>query len=376
MALRWHAKLTIAAILFICTEANISNKCVPVVLSSMDIIFPKVNSIFMSIVYTATLSQLIKSSPPSVFHKLLSRKRNEWSRTLREQSAFTSFTYDLKNTLSLGERTMEPAERHSSTNNRPRQQMLDTTTGQKSKLEPGFDLMQPTNVTSPVGKTAYLTCRVHNLGDKTVSWVRHRDIHILTAGAYTYTSDQRFQVLHRPNSGSNNEWSEWTLCIKWAQERDEGIYECQISTIPLKSHQYHLNVVVPTAAILGGPELYVGAGSTINLTCAIHFSLEPPAFIFWYYNDVVMSYDSPRGGVSVITEKGSDVTTSWLLIQAAQPSDSGEYRCKPSNANMSSIRVHVLNGERPEAMQTGTAGPILSSSCLMVSLIILYISSL
>ncbi|KAL7298955.1 hypothetical protein TKK_0008055 [Trichogramma kaykai] len=181
-----------------------------------------------------------------------------------------------------------------------------------------------------------------------VSWVRHRDIHILTAGAYTYTSDQRFQVLHRPNSGSNNEWSEWTLCIKWAQERDEGIYECQISTIPLKSHQYHLNVVVPTAAILGGPELYVGAGSTINLTCAIHFSLEPPAFIFWYYNDVVMSYDSPRGGVSVITEKGSDVTTSWLLIQAAQPSDSGEYRCKPSNANMSSIRVHVLNGEPDE----------------------------
>jgi neurotrimin len=73
--------------------------------------------------------------------------------------------------------------------------------------------------------------------------VRHRDIHILTAGAYTYTSDQRFQALHKPNSGSNNEWSEWTLCIKWAQERDEGIYECQISTIPLRAHQYHLNVV-------------------------------------------------------------------------------------------------------------------------------------
>lgn len=102
---------------------------------------------------------------------------------------------------------------------------------------------------------------------------------------------------------------------------------------------------MPTATILGGPELYVGAGSTINLTCAIKFSWEPPAFIFWYYNDTVLSYDSPRGGVSVITEKGSDVTTSWLLIQAATPSDSGEYKCKPSNANISSIRVHVLNGE-------------------------------
>lgn len=104
-------------------------------------------------------------------------------------------------------------------------------------------------------------------------------------------------------------------------------------------------IAVPTATILGGPDLYVGAGSTINLTCAIHFSSEPPAYIFWYYNENVLSYDSPRGGVSVITEKGGDVTTSWLLIQTAQPSDSGEYSCKPSNANTASIKVHVLNGE-------------------------------
>ena len=64
-----------------------------------------------------------------------------------------------------------------------------------------------------------------------------------TAGAYTYTSDQRFQALHRQNTGQNSEWSEWTLCIKWAQERDQGLYECQISTIPVKSHQFRLNVV-------------------------------------------------------------------------------------------------------------------------------------
>ncbi|XP_043288301.1 kin of IRRE-like protein 2 [Venturia canescens] len=278
-----------------------------------------------------------------------------------------------EDTLSMGDRGTEPER--SSGQARPRQQLLDPVTGLKMKPDPTFDYTQPTNVTALIGKTAYLTCRVRHLGDKTVSWVRHRDIHILTAGAYTYTSDQRFQALHRQTSGQNSEWTEWTLCIKWAQERDQGIYECQISTIPLKSHQFRLNVVVPTAAILGGPELYVGAGSTINLTCAIRFSSEPPAYIFWYYDDNVLSYDSPRGGVSVITEKGTDVTTSWLLIQSAQASDSGEYSCKPSNANTASIRVHVVNGERPEAMQTGTAGPILSSSCLLVSLIILYISS-
>lgn len=258
---------------------------------------------------------------------------------------------------------------------RPRNQLLVETSDLKPKGEPTFDYTQNTTVTAIIGQRAYLTCRVRNLGDKSVSWVRHRDIHILTAADYTYTSDQRFEVHHKRNTGQNSEWSEWTLCIKYAQERDQGLYDCQISTIPVKSHQFRLNVVVPTATILGGPDLYVGAGSTINLTCAIHFSSEPPTYIFWYYNENALSYDSPRGGVSVITEKGGDVTTSWLLIQTAQPSDSGEYSCKPSNANTASIKVHVLNGERPEAMQTGTAGPILSSSCLLVSLIILYISS-
>jgi hypothetical protein len=49
------------------------------------------------------------------------------------------------------------------------------------------------------------------------------------------------------------------------------------------------------------------------------------------------------GGVSVITEKG-EITTSYLLIQGAELADSGKYSCSPSNADVASVRVHVLNG--------------------------------
>lgn len=70
-----------------------------------------------------------------------------------------------------------------------------------------------------------------------VSWIRHRDIHILTVGSYTYTSDQRFQANH------HIETDDWTLQIKWAQKRDAGIYECQISTQPVRSYFVTLNVV-------------------------------------------------------------------------------------------------------------------------------------
>ncbi|XP_045481682.1 hemicentin-1-like isoform X3 [Harmonia axyridis] len=237
-----------------------------------------------------------------------------------------------------------------------------------NRFEPYFDALVPQNVTALVGKSAYLTCRVRNLGNKTVSWIRHRDIHILTVGSYTYTSDQRFQANHHA------ETDEWTLQIKWAQKRDAGIYECQISTQPVRSYFVNLEVVVPTAQILGGPDLHVDKGSTINLTCSIRFSPEPPAYIFWYHHDDVISYDSTRGGVSVITEKG-DVTTSFLLIQHADISDSGKYSCSPSNADVASVRVHVLNGERPAAMQTGSAGLSNSSLNIIILMVLSYICS-
>lgn len=70
-----------------------------------------------------------------------------------------------------------------------------------------------------------------------VSWMRKRDLHILTAGVLTYTSDQRFQVIHPDNSDN------WTLLIKFAQPRDAGIYECQVNTEPKMSLAFQLNVV-------------------------------------------------------------------------------------------------------------------------------------
>lgn len=79
-----------------------------------------------------------------------------------------------------------------------------------------------------------------NLGNKTVSWIRHRDIHILTVGSYTYTSDQRFQATHHKDT------DDWTLQIKWSQNRDAGMYECQISTQPVRSYFVHLDVVGKT----------------------------------------------------------------------------------------------------------------------------------
>ncbi|OAD62869.1 hypothetical protein WN48_07067 [Eufriesea mexicana] len=70
-----------------------------------------------------------------------------------------------------------------------------------------------------------------------VSWIRHRDVHLLTIGQYTYTNDQRFKPIHVEQS------EDWTLEIKYAQLRDSGCYECQISTTPHISHIVYLDVI-------------------------------------------------------------------------------------------------------------------------------------
>ena len=69
-----------------------------------------------------------------------------------------------------------------------------------------------------------------------VSWVRHRDVHILTAGEQSFTSDARFSARH-------NTEDEWVLLIKFVQERDAGIYECQIPTQPPQSYPITLNII-------------------------------------------------------------------------------------------------------------------------------------
>lgn len=69
-----------------------------------------------------------------------------------------------------------------------------------------------------------------------ISWMRKRDLHILTSSIYTYTGDGRFSVSHPETS------DEWKLKIAYVQPRDAGIYECQINTEPKLNLAFKLRV--------------------------------------------------------------------------------------------------------------------------------------
>ncbi|XP_039291402.1 transmembrane and immunoglobulin domain-containing protein 1 isoform X2 [Nilaparvata lugens] len=231
--------------------------------------------------------------------------------------------------------------------------------------QPYFDNSSRREVTTTVGQSAQLPCRVRNLGDRAVSWIRKRDLHILTVGVLTYTNDARFQSLHSEGS------DEWTLKVTSTQLRDSGTYECQVSTEPKISLAFRLNVVVSRAKIVGSGELFVKRGSDINLTCIVVETVEPPSFIYWYRGGQLVNY-SQRGGISVLTEKHS--RSSRLLIARAESPDSGNYTCTPSASDSASVLVHVLNGEQPAAMQhdnssSGAVARLLPTLLLLCQLV-------
>ena len=69
-----------------------------------------------------------------------------------------------------------------------------------------------------------------------MSWIRQKDLHVLSSGLNKYTQDNRIQVLHK------NGTETWNLKIRDAIESDSGVYECQINTEPKISSSVILNV--------------------------------------------------------------------------------------------------------------------------------------
>ncbi|KAL3223340.1 hypothetical protein MRX96_049819, partial [Rhipicephalus microplus] len=194
------------------------------------------------------------------------------------------------------------------------------------------------------------------LGDKTVTWIRRKDLHVLTVGLDTYVQDPRFQAIHLERS------NDWALQIRYAQLNDQGLYECQVSSDPKMSLFVRLRVLVARAEIVGASsgQLFLKTGSTINLTCEISQSPEPPVFVFWYHNDRMINYDEAAKSHILVRKAGRNAAVSRLLVHDAVPSDSGNYTCGPSNADATSVAVFVLNGEKPAAIQHDSTPPFHS----------------
>ncbi|XP_046655451.1 hemicentin-1-like isoform X1 [Daphnia pulicaria] len=217
---------------------------------------------------------------------------------------------------------------------------------------PFFEPEFATNISVLAGQTVLLQCRVMDLGDRVVSWVRQSDLAILASGGVSHTSDNRI------TASADETLTDWELQIAEAQTKDSGLYECQVNTEPKINWPVTVHVEAALASIVGASELYVRTGSTISLTCIIQGSGSiPPRVLFWFHNSKPIALDSPRGGISLETERTVTGMSSKLLLTRATVQDGGNYTCAPPGAQPADVTVHVLNGEHPAAMQRGNRSP-------------------
>ncbi|XP_055301904.1 uncharacterized protein LOC129568256 isoform X2 [Sitodiplosis mosellana] len=258
-----------------------------------------------------------------------------------------------------------------------------------------------TNVTAQIGTNAYLPCKVRLVFNKSVSWVRVRDDHILTVDQITFIADERFHAYHAMENGAtqssatstlsnqrrqlagavqktnndhnnttNSANSPWTLQIKYVQARDAGLYECQISAEPKISARVYLHVVVPKTEPMGDTVRYVKEGSRVTLHCVISGAIDPPLYVIWYHGQQQIFPDNGRHWKTEVSHQDmhsnklgksgdeteplassqqsmfdSRKTVGTLYIPTIKKKDSGNYTCNPSNSPSVTIVLHVINGE-------------------------------
>ncbi|KAL5273743.1 hypothetical protein ACFFRR_000467 [Megaselia abdita] len=204
------------------------------------------------------------------------------------------------------------------------------------------------NVTTQIGQPAFLPCKVKQIGNKSVSWVRKRDGHIITVDRTVFIPDQRFQALKQPDGF-------WTLQIKYVQARDAGSYECQVSIEPKISTRVHLQVVVPRTEILGQADRYIKADSNVVIRCIVKGALEAPSYIIWYNASRQLHDDIPGIHTELDTKSPDQTAIGTLIIEKVKKRDTGNYTCSPSNSPSATVTLNVINGESSASAVTSAA---------------------
>ncbi|XP_046398700.1 uncharacterized protein LOC124165368 [Ischnura elegans] len=266
------------------------------------------------------------------------------------------------------------------------------------------------NVTGRLGSVAYLDCRVEDQPDTMVTWLQRRDdsIQLLTVGREPYSEDSRFLLSHEdPNN--------WRLQILPVMKDDEGLYECQIATQPIKVKRVYLQVTAPELKIVDEDrnellERHYKAGSEVKLTCLA---------------TQLQEEDGAADDVDAATEEGRDVHSGaehdlrstalqgvarkilWrhggsrivrstvdktirptssadgrnasvvLTIHDIKAEDEGNYTCSLGEASSEAVRIKIIRGQDSRSNGAGhIAHASVIEKCMILYIIIMPLSAL
>jgi len=233
------------------------------------------------------------------------------------------------------------------------------------------------NVTAIPGQTVTLPCRVTNLNDKTVSWIRSRDLTVLAVDRIKVSTDARIAVLHQEES------EDWQLEIRGVAPEDAGGYDCQINTHPKISTKVNLIVLtgqetasihdipvsdtgIPTeysglsmasdgsveVRILGDRRQEIGMDETLQLVCVakgtdignFHAQTRPPnhPLISWTVDDRPITALFPHHQIDLQESWGQYSVESIVTVRYIQLDDGGTFACHVPMDKYDKVTVNVV----------------------------------
>jgi len=231
-----------------------------------------------------------------------------------------------------------------------------------------------------------------------VSWIRIRDLHILSSGPYLFTNDDKFGIQHPLRDSAI-----WNLQIKDVSPKDMGSYECQVNTEP--KIKFLVNLTVFESDVMIGDmgeanveddgerlntdgddqrqlktsnyeplERRMTPGGSITFTCRIGLIDQTRQSIQWYHDGRLISILDRRGSLSVETDRSSNFFASRLTLASVTESDSGKYTCKSGSKNSTTFTLHVITSANELALQDvrKSKGPRNVHSVYLISVVTIF----
>lgn len=200
-------------------------------------------------------------------------------------------------------------------------------------------------------QAAILTCRVVNLGDRHVTWLKFdretSSFLPLTVGEQVFLSDGRYSVW---SNRISSRISSSNLEISRVDFSDRGIYQCQISSRRrVVSRNISLNVRIPM--IVKPSRMLVREGDEIELDCLIF--KRNVSSIRWFFSSENRTKFYPSR-IDQIYREEKNFSKSQLIIRKAEPRHSGTWMCS-YNRQRRTATIVVVQPEKTQRISFNRA---------------------
>ncbi|KAG5676034.1 hypothetical protein PVAND_005889 [Polypedilum vanderplanki] len=216
------------------------------------------------------------------------------------------------------------------------------------------------NLTVAVSRDAILTCKVHDLYQYKIAFLKVDSQTILTIQNHVITKNHRISI-------TNTEKKIWQLKIRDVKITDRGWYMCQINTDPMKSQMSYLNVVVPPDIVDSqtSNDVIVQEFENVTLSCKATGLPEPT---------IVWKREQDLKSANVENRESYSFIGSVLKIPFITRHQAGIYLCIASNGIPPSVskRLKVVVNFKPKIFAehrtvTASIGQKVTLECSSVS---------